>query len=129
MKDKFKNYSFWISVTGAVLLLVNNLGKIFGFNVNNEAVYSIVDGVCGVLVVFGVLTMNKSKKTTETKQDTSNEPADEQLAKTQSNIEQSTELQTTAELSKNQNTDKQSTKTTTANNDETVIKSENSKKS
>lgn len=62
MKQKLKNYSFWISVTGAVLLLVNNLGKIFGFNVDNQAVYSIVDGVCGVLVVFGVLTMNKSKK-------------------------------------------------------------------
>ena len=61
MKDNFKNYSFWISVTGAVLLLLNNLGKIFGFSVNNEAVYSIVDGICGVLVVFGILTMNKSK--------------------------------------------------------------------
>ncbi|MGN1222215.1 MAG: hypothetical protein ACI4TT_03180 [Christensenellales bacterium] len=61
MKDNFKNYSFWISVTGAVLLLLNNLGKVFGFSVNNEAVYSIVDGVCGVLVVFGILTMNKSK--------------------------------------------------------------------
>lgn len=66
MKDKLKNYSFWISVTGAVLLLINNLGKIFGFSVNNEAVYSIVDGICGVLVVFGVLTMNKSKKTEAT---------------------------------------------------------------
>lgn len=65
MKDKFKNYSFWISVTGAVILLLNNLGKVFGFSVNNEAIYSIVDGVCGVLVVFGVLTMNKTKKDTQ----------------------------------------------------------------
>ena len=65
MKDKFKNYSFWISVTGAVILLLNNLGKVFGFSVNNEAIYSIVDGVCGVLVVFGVLTINKTKKDTQ----------------------------------------------------------------
>ena len=65
MKDNFKNYSFWISVTGAVLLLLNNLGKIFGFSVNNEAVYSIVDGICGVLVVFGILTMNKSKNSAD----------------------------------------------------------------
>ena len=62
MKNKFKNYSFWISVTGAVVLLLNNLGKIFGFSVNNEAIFSVVDGVCGVLVVFGVLTMNKNKQ-------------------------------------------------------------------
>lgn len=79
MKDKLKNYSFWISVTGAVLLLINNLGKIFGFSVNNEAVYSIVDGICGVLVVFGVLTMNKSKKT------------DTNQANTQANIKTSTD--------------------------------------
>lgn len=70
MKDKFKNYSFWISVTGAVILLLNNLGKVFGFSVNNEAIYSIVDGVCGVLVVFGVLTMNKTKKDTQQTENT-----------------------------------------------------------
>ena len=61
MKEKFKNYSFWISVAGAVILLLNNLGKIFGFTVDNEAIFSIVDGVCGVLVVFGVLTMPNKK--------------------------------------------------------------------
>lgn len=64
MKNKFKNYSFWISVAGAVVLLLNNLGKVFGFSVDNEAIFSIVDGVCGVLVVFGVLTMNKNNQKT-----------------------------------------------------------------
>lgn len=66
MKGKFKNYSFWMSVAGAVVLLLNNLGKVFGFSVDNEAFCSIVDGVCGVLVVFGVLTMKpKTESTTE----------------------------------------------------------------
>lgn len=77
MKEKFKNYSFWLSVTGAVILLLNNVGKIFGFTVNNEAIYSIVDGVCGVLVVFGVLTMNTNKNKTETEDTVSNDKTEE----------------------------------------------------
>ena len=60
MKEKFKSYSFWMSVTGAVILVLNNLGKVFGFTVDNQAITSIIDSVCGMLVVFGILTMPKS---------------------------------------------------------------------
>lgn len=83
MKEKFKSYSFWLSVTGAVILLLNNLGKAFGFTVDNEIIYSIVDAVCGVLVVFGVLTMNKKTNSNQTKQ------TEEKSSENNNNIAQS----------------------------------------
>lgn len=62
MEQKFRSYSFWMAVCGAVILVVNNIGKAFGFSVSTELVTNIVDSVCGVLVVFGVLTMPKKEK-------------------------------------------------------------------
>lgn len=70
MKNKFKTYSFWMSVCAAVVLVINNLAKAFGFSFDNEVFTQIIDSVCGVLVVFGVLTISKKdkeKNTTETK--------------------------------------------------------------
>ncbi len=62
MKEKFKSYSFWMSVTAGVILVINNLGKVFGFAVKSETVTQIVDSICGVLILFGVLTMSKDEK-------------------------------------------------------------------
>lgn len=58
MKEKFKSYSFWMSVSAGVVLVINNIGKVFGFSISNEVVTEIVDSVCGVLILFGVLSMN-----------------------------------------------------------------------
>ena len=72
MKDKFKSYSFWMSVSAAVVLVINNIGKHFGFYLDNEIVAEIVDSVCGVLILFGVITMTKDdKKSNEEQQDIS----------------------------------------------------------
>lgn len=61
MKNKFKSYSFWMSVCAAVVLVINNLAKTFGFSFDNQNFTTIVDSVCGVLVVLGILTMPKEK--------------------------------------------------------------------
>ena len=65
MKEKFKSYSFWMSVTAAVILVINNIGKTFGFEVDGEVVTKIVDSICGVLILFGVITMAKNDKKDE----------------------------------------------------------------
>lgn len=65
MKEKFKSYSFWMSVTAAVILVINNIGKVLGFEVDGKVVTQIVDSICGVLILFGVITMAKTKKTDE----------------------------------------------------------------
>ena len=59
MKNKFKSYSFWMSVCAAVILVINNLGNIFGFEISAELVTKLVDSVCGVLILFGVLATFK----------------------------------------------------------------------
>ena len=61
MKDKLKSYSFWMSVAGGVVLVLNNLGVAFGFAIESETVIQIVDSVCGVLILFGIITMPKTE--------------------------------------------------------------------
>ena len=65
MKEKFKSYSFWMSVTASIILVLNNLGNVLGFSVQSETVTKIVDSICGVLILFGIITMPKSKEETD----------------------------------------------------------------
>ncbi|HAJ77698.1 MAG TPA: hypothetical protein DCO89_01340 [Clostridiales bacterium] len=65
MKDKFKSYSFWMSATAAVILVINNIGKILNFEVDSKIITQIVDSICGVLILFGVISMSKSENKDE----------------------------------------------------------------
>ena len=69
MKNKFKSYSFWMSVCASVVLVLNNFGRAFGFSFDNEIFTSIVDSICGVLIVFGILTMSKENENINKKDD------------------------------------------------------------
>lgn len=60
MKNKFRSTGFWLSLTGAVLLVVQQLGLAYGFNVNSDLVNTIVSSVCGLLVMLGVLIPTKN---------------------------------------------------------------------
>ena len=51
MKEKMKSYSFWISVAGAVVLLINNVGQAFGFSIDSKIASDVINGVCGILVI------------------------------------------------------------------------------
>lgn len=55
---KFRSYSFWISLSGAIILLINALGRAFGFSIENQLVEDIVLSIAGVLVVLGLVTMD-----------------------------------------------------------------------
>lgn len=61
MKEKLKSYSFWSALSGAMVIFVNALGKIFGFSVEDELISGLIMAIAGVLVVFGVVTMPNSK--------------------------------------------------------------------
>ena len=65
MKNKFKSYSFWIAVSGAVGIVIVNFGKIFGFSFNSDVLTEIVDSICGVLILFGIITISKDDKNKE----------------------------------------------------------------
>lgn len=65
MKEKLKSYSFWSALSGAIVIFVNALGKIFGFSVEDELISGLIMAIAGILVVFGVVTMPNNKEETK----------------------------------------------------------------
>lgn len=61
MKNKIKSYGFWTALAGAVVMLVNALGQMFGFSVDNEIITNVIMAIAGVLIVLGVVTMPKGE--------------------------------------------------------------------
>lgn len=59
---KIKTTGFWLSLSGAILILVQTIGNIVGFAVNVQYFNEIVTSICGVLVVVGVLIPTKKSK-------------------------------------------------------------------
>lgn len=61
-----KTYSFWISLVSAVLIIIRILGEYFGWFINEKLIMDIVTGICGVLVLLGILSSpTKGEETVE----------------------------------------------------------------
>lgn len=71
--NKFKNYGFWVSLSSAVVLLINSLGRIFGFSVENKLVEDLILSFAGVLLVLGLVTMNADSHTDDKDDDNQND--------------------------------------------------------
>lgn len=54
--NKFRTYAFWIALSSAVVILVQSLGKLFGFEVESDTIENVIMSICGVLVVLGIIT-------------------------------------------------------------------------
>ena len=65
---KFRNYSFWVSLTSAVLILIQSISKIFGFEVENDLIENLIMSICGVLVVFGIVVAPNKTENTQNEQ-------------------------------------------------------------
>lgn len=61
MKTKIKSYAFWTALSAAAVILINSLGKVFGFSVEESIVTNLIMAVCGVLVVFGIVKSPKEE--------------------------------------------------------------------
>ena len=59
---KIKKYSFWTGLSAAVVILVNALGKAFGFSIDNQIVEEIIMAICGVLVALGIVCLPVNTK-------------------------------------------------------------------
>ena len=59
---KFKKYSFWVSLTSAIVILIQSIGKVFGFEIENDNIENLIMAICGVLVVLGVVIMPNNSK-------------------------------------------------------------------
>ncbi len=56
--NKMKSYSFWVSFSGALIILLNAFGRIFGWQIENQIVEDCIMSIAGILVVFGIVTMD-----------------------------------------------------------------------
>ncbi len=77
--ERMKHYSFWLSFSGALIVFINCLGKIFNFEIENEIVENVIMSIAGLLVVFGLVTKDGGNKGDGTAvNDTLNEISDNQ---------------------------------------------------
>ena len=61
VKEKLKSYSFWSALSGAMVIFVNALGKIFGFSVEDELISGLIMAIAGVPIRISIVTMPSSK--------------------------------------------------------------------
>lgn len=74
----FRSYGFWTALAGAVVVLLEALGKCFGFNVKSDAVSGVIMAIAGLLVVFGVVSLPKKEKTKEEASENDEKDKDEE---------------------------------------------------
>ncbi len=56
-----KSYRFWVSLSGAVGVLVMQVSKLFGLKVEASWVEEIIMSICGILVVLGLIEKPKEE--------------------------------------------------------------------
>ena len=61
-KTLISSYGFWTGLSAAVVMLVTSLAKAFGLTINNQVIEDIIMSICGVLVVFGVVSVPPALK-------------------------------------------------------------------
>ena len=64
-KQMIKSYGFWTALAGSIVVLVNAIGRAFGFFVEEEIISNVIMAIAGVLVVFGIVTIPKGEQTTD----------------------------------------------------------------
>mgnify|MGYP004640133565 CR=1 FL=1 len=56
MKKKIKTTSFWLTLSGAVVMLLDTISNIVGLDLYSKKVESIILAICTFLVMTGVIT-------------------------------------------------------------------------
>lgn len=57
--NKWKNYGLWVSLTAALLLVIQTVGAVFGFQLapeKYEEITAAVNALLAVLVVLGIIS-------------------------------------------------------------------------
>lgn len=87
MNKRFKSYSFWTALAGAVVVFLNALGDCFGFSIDNDLVSGLIMAFAGLLVVLGVVTMPKSSENSQSDAEDDKEEGQENSDKNDENSE------------------------------------------
>lgn len=73
MKNKFKDYKFWVGLIASVVVLIATLGTIFNFSVDIVAISTISATVLGILIALGVISKTNDDQDSSIKDDILNE--------------------------------------------------------
>lgn len=68
---KISSYAFWVALSGAVAVFLEDISNILGLSINVSVVESLILSFCGVLVVLGIVNKkeeNSQNSTIDTQQ-------------------------------------------------------------
>lgn len=60
MKEKIKTTSFWLEMSGVILVVIDTISTLFNLNLYSQVVQSIFMSMGSILVVVGVITKKNS---------------------------------------------------------------------
>lgn len=75
LKQRMKQYNFWISLVSACLLVARIIGSKFNYEIDSSLVMDITTALCGVFVILGIISspvkviQNDLEKTAKNKED------------------------------------------------------------
>lgn len=78
LRDKIKSYSFWVSLTSAIILILKILGTRFGFVVDETMVSDLFTALCSILVLLGIIVPPQNIPNSTIKQAFNNSKTDVQ---------------------------------------------------
>ena len=61
LKEKVKSYSFWVSLSSAIILILKVIGTQFGFSIDATLASDLITSLCSILVVLGIIVTPTSK--------------------------------------------------------------------
>ena len=64
MKEKLKTTSFWLGLSGAVVIAVDAISQLFGVSIPSAEVESVIITICSILVMLGIVTKKNVKDNT-----------------------------------------------------------------
>lgn len=74
MKNKIRTTSFWLGLSGAIVIILETISNILGLNLYSKEIESIILSICSALVMVGIIT---KKNVTDEKESTSEDLLEE----------------------------------------------------
>ena len=70
MKNKLKTTSFWLGLSGVIVIILESVSSIIGIDLYPKVVEGIVLSICSILVTIGIVTKkNEGDKANTTKEE------------------------------------------------------------
>lgn len=74
MKKRIRTTSFWLELSGAVVIILETISSVLKLNLYSKEVETIILAVCSVLVMLGIIT---KKDVSDEKESSSSELLEE----------------------------------------------------